>query len=31
MNATELATAGFGVAAILGVAGYLVLRKRNTA
>lgn len=31
MGATEMAFAGFGVAATLGVGGYLVLRKRNTA
>ena len=31
MSADQMAGAGLAVAAVLGAAGYLVLRKRNTA
>ncbi len=31
VNATEMAGIGVGVAALLGVAGYLVLRRRRAA
>jgi hypothetical protein len=31
ISADQIAAAGLAVAAILGAAGYLVLRKRNTA
>ena len=31
ISAPEMATAGFGIAALIGVAGYLVLRQRNSA
>jgi hypothetical protein len=30
IGATEMAAAGFGAAALLGIAGYLVLRRRGT-
>jgi hypothetical protein len=30
MKANELAGIGIGVAALIGVAGYLVVRRRNT-